>query len=88
MNSQLQRFWRFAFRGDAVRSTGGAAAAELLRITAGLSDDTRRVVTLHKVYELNTPDIAARLGLTARAVENHLVIAALAFWSAEGETRP
>jgi len=53
--------------------------ARLLRLTAQLPADTRRVVTLRKIYGLRPGEIAARLGLSERAVEQHLVTAALAF---------
>jgi DNA-directed RNA polymerase specialized sigma24 family protein len=78
--ARLQRLWRFALARNAVRSTGGAELAQLLAIAAGLPDDTRRVVTLHKVYGLATPEIAARLHLARAAVEQHLVTAALAYY--------
>jgi DNA-directed RNA polymerase specialized sigma24 family protein len=57
-------------------------AAELHRLnalTSALPTDTRRVFTLHKVYDLAIPEIATRLHLSERAVEQHLVTAALAF---------
>jgi hypothetical protein len=53
--------------------------ARELSLTAALPHDTRRVVTLCKVYGLRPGDIAARLTLSERAVEQHLVTAALAF---------
>lgn len=84
MSARWQRLWRFGV-GRQARTAGTAA---LLRIAAGLPDDTRRVVTLHKVYGFEAPDIAARLGLTPRAVEQHLVTAALAFYGADVESRP
>jgi len=57
------------------------AAAEVHRLAmlaAALPTDTRRVFTLHKVYDLTLPEIATRLQLSERAVEQHLVTAALA----------
>jgi RNA polymerase sigma-70 factor (ECF subfamily) len=56
-----------------------AETARLLRITAALPQDTRRVVTLRKVYGLGPGDIAARLGLSERVVEQHLITAARVF---------
>jgi len=58
---------------------GRAAVQPLCAMTAQLPDDTRRVVTLYKVYDFSVPDIAARLQLSERAVEQHLVTAALVF---------
>jgi len=58
------------------------AAAELHRLAAlaaAWPTDTRRVFTVHKVYDLALPEIATRLQLSERAVEQHLVTASLLF---------
>lgn len=61
------------------RSSYRAETTRLLRCVSTLPDGTWRAVTLHKVCALSVPDIAARLGLTAREIEQQLVSAALAF---------
>jgi DNA-directed RNA polymerase specialized sigma24 family protein len=56
-----------------------STALRSIAVTARLPQDTRRVVTLRKVYDFTVPEIATRLGLTPRAVERHLITAALVF---------
>jgi len=50
--------------------------AALCALTARLPQDTRRVLTLYKVYDYSVPAIAARLALTPAQVEHHLITAA------------
>ena len=83
MTRQWKRFERFLTRARPSAAAQPPAdrgeIARLCALTARLPADTRRVVTLRKVYELSVPDIAARLGLSAHDVEQHLVAAVLAF---------
>ena len=71
--------WRAFFHDIAAAQPSVRSTEALCAMTAQLPDDTRRVVTLYKVYEFTVPQIAARLGLTRRAVEQHLVTAAVVF---------
>jgi len=94
MSARLKRLWRFTLRETAAAqppSAGPRGSRELQRwqaVVNQLRADTRRVFTLRKVYELSVPDIAARLGLSAHDVEQHLVAAVLAFDRAAQADRP
>ena len=75
----LAALGRVAIGATTVEISPGHSIKNLLTLTSSQPEDTRRVVTLRKVYGFTAAEIAARLTLSPSEVERHLVVAALAF---------
>jgi DNA-directed RNA polymerase specialized sigma24 family protein len=84
-------------RGDEVAVSDGISAEEiseeeelcsLIETLQGMPDQTRRVVTLLKIYDYTIPEVAQHLQLSTQEVVNHLEKAATAIASGSFDPHP